>query len=57
MAKLGKRSVRYRKAAKRSKKRCGTCVMFRPVLPSAGYCTLVEGMITAGAVCDRWEKR
>lgn len=62
MAKVGKRSVRYRGTWSRSR-RCGTCTMFRPGktrlarLLGTGNCTLVEGIISDDAVCDKWEAK
>lgn len=48
--KVSKTSVHYRLAS--SNHRCGTCDMY-----SSGSCTLVEGSIDPGHVCDRWESR
>lgn len=51
MAKVSKKSVRYRRATSRTAaRRCGTCSMFR----APAGCTLVAGLIYRGDVCDRW---
>lgn len=61
--KVSKESVNYRRAWLVARKRCGNCSMFRPDRASVqsaratGRCTLVEGLIVAGDVCDRWEAR
>lgn len=47
--KVSKDSVNYRTAT--GARSCGNCVMFRP---DTGSCTLVEGHIDAGDVCDEW---
>lgn len=56
--KVPKREVGYRRAGQTARKRCGTCSMFRPdYTPKWGSCTLVDGFIRAGDVCDRWEAK
>ena len=56
-AKLTKPEVNYRKST--SSRRCGNCDMFERSWsrPGEGKCTLVEGNIEAGDVCDRWEPK
>ena len=46
-----KDEVNYRKAD-RYNQRCGNCSMYR----YPRRCTLVKGAISAGDVCDEWEK-
>jgi hypothetical protein len=49
---LTRAQVNYRTAGS-LEERCGTCSMFLP----EGRCSLVQGSIAAGAVCDRWQAR
>jgi hypothetical protein len=50
-SKLSKSEVNYRPATGANK--CGTCSMFR----GPNGCTLVEGVISKGDVCDRWSAK
>lgn len=51
-------AVDYRRARPLSLERCGACSMYRPgPLLVSGRCTLVTGLITANAVCDRFAPR
>jgi len=53
--KVPKKTVNYRDADTLGR-RCGTCSMYRPGgTPASGSCTLVEGLIRAAGVCDRWD--
>src|SRR5215472_2792327 len=51
VATLTKAEVNYRMGD--ADQHCGNCVMFH----GNGTCDLVEGVITPGSVCDRWEAR
>lgn len=59
--KVSKTSVNYGTALGR--KRCGNCSMFTPGrqmldrLLGTGTCSLVRGIISDKAVCDRWEAK
>lgn len=48
---MTKEQVNYRKARALSLKCCGTCAMYR----LGGSCTLVEGKIRQGDICDEWD--
>lgn len=57
--KVSKPSVNYRRAGILALfgRRCGACVMFRPGQAGEGRCTLVEGVIGRGDLCDRWARK
>lgn len=48
---VSKKDADYRKGT--PAEHCGNCTMFRP--PKS--CTLVEGVITFGGVCDYFKKK
>lgn len=52
-ASMTKAQARYRDPSDVPGRTCGTCSMFR----EGGSCTLVQGAIDSGAVCDHWEAR
>ena len=57
LAKMSKEEANYRNG--RADYKCKLCTMFRP-LPSAvgaNTCTVVRGIIAAGAVCDYFEPK
>lgn len=51
--KITKEQAGYRDPSDLAGKRCGGCDMFR----SPAGCTLVQGQIARGAVCDYFEAR
>jgi len=54
MPKLTKSETNYREA--KGSQFCGNCSMFKATIGKwDGSCTLVEGLIYAYDVCDRWE--
>jgi 8-oxo-dGTP pyrophosphatase MutT (NUDIX family) len=56
-ATLTKAQARYRDPSDEPGKHCGNCSMFRLRAPDfeTGACTLVQGGIDPGAVCDHWD--
>lgn len=55
--KLTKAEVNYRDARINATQYCGNCSMFRDPGRYSGHCTLVEGRIMSGSVCDRWDAK
>ena len=51
--KLSKADVNYRES--KGSKACGNCAMYSG--NGVGSCSLVQGMIRAEMVCDRWARQ
>lgn len=51
--KITKRQAQYEPLGGTPQQRCGNCTMF---MRAQSGCTLVEGHIAPGAVCEFWER-